>query len=87
MRLARPHTVSFFLQNWYLFLAAAVSGLLLLWRSALRPTVALALMPLFGLVVNRPYWGFLAMPLCVVALGGLPPVAIIRAPAGTPPRS
>jgi hypothetical protein len=68
-------------------LALWCAGLLLLWRSALRPTVALALMPLFGLVVNRPYWGFLAMPLCVVALGGLPPVAIIRAPAGTPPRS
>jgi rhodanese-related sulfurtransferase len=31
MRLAREHTVSFFLQNWYLFLAAAVSGALLLW--------------------------------------------------------
>jgi hypothetical protein len=47
-------------------------GLALLWRSQLRPAVPLALMPLTGLLVNRPYWGFLAMPLCVLALGGLP---------------
>jgi hypothetical protein len=47
-------------------------GVALLWRSQLWPTVPLALMPLTGLLVNRPYWGFLAMPLCVLALGGLP---------------
>lgn len=48
-------------------------GLVLLWRSALRPTVLLVAIPFLGVVVNRPYWGFLAMPLCVASLGGLPP--------------
>lgn len=49
------------------------TGLALLWRSALRPTVLLVAIPVLGLVVNRPYWGWMAMPLCVTALGGLPP--------------
>lgn len=48
-------------------------GVVLLWRSALRPALPLALIPALGLAVNRPYWGFLAMPLCITALGGLPP--------------
>jgi hypothetical protein len=64
-------------------LALWAVGLWLLWRSALRPTIALAAIPVLGLLVNRPYWGFLAMPLCVVALGGLPGVEVMRAPAGT----
>jgi hypothetical protein len=50
-----------------------VVGLVLLWRSALRGAVGLAAMPALGFLVDRPYWGFLAMPLCVLALGGLPP--------------
>jgi hypothetical protein len=59
-----------------------VVGLVLLWRSALRPTVLLASIPLLGLVVNRPYWGFLAMPLCVASLGGLPSFrTLVRADA------
>jgi hypothetical protein len=60
------------LPDW-LGLAVWCAGLVLLWRSELRPAVLIALTPLFGLVVNRPYWGFLAMPLCITALGGLPP--------------
>lgn len=65
-------------------LAVWAVGLWLLWRSALRPTVALAAIPLLGLLVNRPYWGFLAMPLCIVALGGLPPAPVSsREPAGS----
>lgn len=65
-------------------------GLVLLWRSALRPTVLLVAIPFLGLLVNRPYWGFLAMPLCVAALGGLPPydsnppVHSGATPAGSP---
>ena len=57
-----------------------VVGMVLLWRSALRPTVLLVCIPLLGLVVNRPYWGFLAMPLCVASLGGLPPYASLTTP-------
>lgn len=55
-------------------------GLALLWRSALRPALPLALIPVLGFAVNRPYWGFLAMPLCIAALGGLPPWPKGRAP-------
>lgn len=66
-------------------LAVWMIGLVLLWRSALRPALPLALIPLLGLVVNRPYWGFLAMPLCLTALGGLPPWPGGRAPWRTPP--
>lgn len=47
-----------------------VAGCVALWRSPLRPAIAQALIPLSGLLVNRPYWGFLAMPLCIVSLGG-----------------
>lgn len=59
-------------------------GTVLLWRSALRPAVALAALPLTGLVVDRPYWGFLVVPLCITALGGLGPWPG-RAPSPTPP--
>jgi hypothetical protein len=65
-------------------LALWALGAVLLWRSALRPALALALLPLTGMVVNRPYWGFLVMPLCVTALGGLPPWRPARAPSRTP---
>lgn len=54
-------------------LAVWGAGLVLLWRSELRPAVLLASMPVLGIFVDRPYWGFLAMPLCITALGGLSP--------------
>jgi hypothetical protein len=50
-----------------------VVGLVKLWQSSLRGAVGLAAMPLTGLLVARPYWGFVAMPLALLALGGLPP--------------
>lgn len=59
-----------------------VAGLVLLWRSQLRPALPLALIPLSGFVVGRPYWGALAMPLCLAALGGLPPATGLWPDAG-----
>lgn len=65
-------------------------GIVLLWKSALRGAVGLAAMPLTGFLVDRPYWGLLAMPLCLLALGGLDPWPGVRSdgasPTSPPPR-
>jgi hypothetical protein len=44
-------------------LAIWVVGLVRLWRSPLRPVVALALLPLAGVAIGRDYWGLTFMPL------------------------
>jgi hypothetical protein len=53
-------------------MAVWMVGVVLIWRSALRPAIGVALIPLLGLFVSRPYWGLLTMPMCILALGGLP---------------
>lgn len=45
------------------------AGLVCLWRTDLRPAIGLAALPVVGLVADRPYWGWLAMPLCLVGIG------------------
>lgn len=57
-------------------------GVALLARSALSPTLGLALLPLVGLFIDRPYWGFLTMPLCIAALGGVPRAEDLREQPG-----
>jgi hypothetical protein len=45
-----------------------VAALVVLVRSRLRPALPLALLPVLGLLVDRPYWGILVVPIVVVAL-------------------
>lgn len=62
-------------------------GVVLLWRSALRPALGVALVPLLGVLADRAYWGFLAMPVCLLALGGLPGYPVTPEPAGAASRT
>ena len=83
--LAVLKATSFLVAPWAVGFAVWALGLYCLWHSRLRPAVLMAAIPLTSLVFDRPYWGWLAMPLCIVGIGRVLGRGTTRAASPTSP--